>query len=206
MDLDNLHDDWKQAAPNLAALRGTNPYTVPEEYFAELEQKIASQCAIQPFLIADGLSVPEHYFDELPSRIEAAIYADTLKQEITADGFTVPAGYFNTLEQSVQNKIQPVSKGGKVRRLYQSWMSYAAAACITIATAAGIYFNYQQNTIEAQMAKIPEQEIINYLELHTDAGDITTIVNNIDPKADIFNSSETISDQELSDYLEQTAL
>ncbi|TZF81073.1 hypothetical protein FW774_19710 [Pedobacter sp. BS3] len=206
MDLDNLHDDWKQAAPNLAVLQGSNPYTVPEGYFAELEQKITSQCTIQPFLTDGGFSLPGNYFDELPSRIEAAIYADTLKQEITADGFAVPAGYFDTLERSVQNKIQPVSKHGKVRRLYQSWMSYAAAACITIATVAGIYFNYQQHSIEAQMAKIPEQEIINYLELHTDAGDITTIVNNIDPTADIFNSSEMISDQELSDYLEQTAL
>ena len=239
MDLTNRHEDWKDDAPNLAAMDVVNPFAVPDNYFENLKENITARVRIEPILSRNKFEVPDGYFDMLEERIASAIWLDKLREEVPLDGFNVPEGYFNSLSESLetritieqaetgsafivpegyfdqlQNKILAKTVGAnevqpeaKVRRLVSGWFKYAAAACITAVVATGVYLNSRHNksqSIEQQLAEIPEQEIVNYLQAYSSLGDGEVIAEHLEKTNNIPRTEDGFSKQEIEDYLEST--
>lgn len=205
MDLDKKHQDWEGEAPELAKMPVSNPFLVPKGYFEDLEETIHARIRLESLdLNKDpGFSVEAGYFESLPEKIEAAVALQQLKEEMTTEGFTVPAGYFEGLQDRISQKVQPQPK---VRKLYSGWMNYAAAATITLAVAFGFLMNSNSRNFSAKLSKVPEQEIVNYLQLYSDQMDSQVIVENMEPNNAFSDVSEDVSAQELKYYLEDTSL
>ncbi|EOR92501.1 hypothetical protein ADIARSV_4306 [Arcticibacter svalbardensis MN12-7] len=209
MDLDNMNEDWEEQAPGLAATGKRNPYTVPTDYFNEMQHQLSSRIKLESMYgtnSAEIFEVPDQYFEELEGHILTSIKAEQFKDNIKEDGFTVPEGYFNSLQASIQQKIanQPNKKEVKIRRLVPSWLSYAAAACLIISISTGLYFYQKQaSSIETKLAYMPDDAIIDYLLINSDSGDLPVIIDNLNSTSSV-NSELGIPDAEIEEYLEST--
>src|SRR6185437_7128528 len=96
-DMENK--DWLNEYPSLKQVGFTNPFTVPADYFDNLEGRIASYknlIELKNNLAGSGFAVPENYFEDLAAKIQSRVVVeDTLNVDDT--GFVVPANYFENL-------------------------------------------------------------------------------------------------------------
>ena len=158
----------------LADLPKAFPMTAPSGYFdqlpAQLLQKIhASEAreelaALSP-LLADmpknmPLSVPEGYFAQLSTGVMTAIAASATKPAtVTSEQLSIPAQ-------------TPVIRKMNTRR-YIKWA--VAASLIALVSVSTLLFvrenNHSANTLDNALANVSDQEIIEYLQAHTDAFD-----------------------------------
>ena len=204
MDLNEMNENWQEEAPTLAAVEKKNPFTVPEGYFAEMEEQVLSRITISEFDNNNSLFiVPEDYFQTLQERVGALSQLEQLK---APEAFSVPEGYFTNLEERIKSKLstdQTQESKPKVRRLFSSWSTYAAAASIIIAIGLGVYFgNKNTNSdIEAQIAALPAEEIVDYLQLYSDAGDAPIILESLGDEAPLTELGSEVSEQEIEQYL-----
>jgi len=208
MDLENTGTDWKDEAPLLAAMAKNDPFTVPDNYFSGLQEQIKSRCLIEDvrFNNEDEFTVPAGYFESLPSQIEGRISEVNLRGLVPADGFSVPSDYFGSLEQRILAKTA-VTNGSEeiiVRPLRSSWLRYAAAACITLAVGSALILNNRNNSFETQLGNLPDQEIVNYLEMHADMGDTPVIMESLSQNLNLTSIGNEISDAELEQYINTT--
>jgi hypothetical protein len=208
MDVNNMDEGWKEQSPLLRAAGKENPFSVPDGYFDDMQQQITSRIAIENISLSDSngrLAVPEGYFETLEDQIMSSIRVEKLKDLPKDGGFSVPEGYFDTLNDSIKQQVGLVDKpkDAKVRTLVPLWLKYAAAACIMIAASAGLYLFQKSDTIDKQLAYIPDEAIVDYLLVNSDAGDMPVIIDNINSTADISPEIE-LSDQEIEQYLETT--
>ncbi len=204
MDLNNRNGDWMKEAPKLAEIERTNPFTVPADYFETAQEQLRQRIAIgEGEVKSEGFNVPENYFDTLSGRIFSSVKANDLKQEIKESGFSVPEDYFKGLEEKIIRRTHLQSKENKkkVRRIFPLWLNYAAAACIAIFIGVGFFLNQQSNTIDSKLSKLPEDDIVSYLQIHSDTGDLPVIVENIDEQV-ISKTEQGLTDQEIKQYLE----
>jgi hypothetical protein len=121
---------------------------------------------------AKRFSVPENYFEQLNRDIQSRVAEEKLKALTKGTGFTVPDLYFEQLSGRIEARLLPAEakKTGKVVRLWRSdLMKYATAACFILA-AFGLYVNNmpdESTGIAVEMANeqylndIDEQEIID---------------------------------------------
>ena len=202
MDLNEMNENWQERAPTLAAMEKTNPFSVPDGYFEEMQQQLHSRIRIRQFDNNENVfKIPDDYFETLEDKLVSISKLEGLKENSHTEILPVPEGYFDTLEQRIKAKLEAEELNAaptKTKRLYSNWITYAAAACITAIISFGIYYNTQNNNIEAQMAKLPADEIVDYLQLYTDAGDAPMIINSID----ISEIGSEVSEQEIEQYLE----
>jgi hypothetical protein len=205
MEHKNKHED-EAVIKNLLSLAGRqDPFTVPVDYFENLPVQVIQRIRVEELAGQDGSSfpVPIGYFEELPGRIQSAVFAAELQEEVGTTGFNVPSGYFDTLADRIIAEVAPAKPAVKVRRL-NSWISYAAAACITVAVASALVFNQSRNLApEDHLANVPDQEIVNYLEEHSDSADGYFIKENIDDATGL-SVHDNLSQQEIERYLENT--
>jgi hypothetical protein len=205
MDLNEMNENWQEHAPTLAAMEKTNPFSVPDGYFEEMQQQLHSRIRISQLDDNETFfKVPDNYFETLEDKLKSISKLEELKGSSHSEMLSVPEGYFDTLEQRIKAKLGSEELNAvptKIRRLRSNWITYAAAACITAIISFGIYFNTQNNTIEAQMAKLPANEIVDYLQLYTDAGDAPMIINSIGAEVDISEIGSEASEQEIEQYL-----
>ncbi len=201
MDLEHT-GDFKKEAPQLAAIGKTNPFTVPPQYFNDLHERLNT--LVQLDLINDntGFIVPDEYFNNLPALLEKRIslVADQKESE-----FSVPEGYFNSLPGRIQSNL-PHKTDAKVIRL-RTWMQYVAAACITIAVGTGVLLNTkQESTVQVVgLSAIPDEEIINYLQIHSDETDTPAILELLEGNSgSLPDISAELSDKELQQYITAT--
>lgn len=175
-------ESWLETQKDLRA----NPFSVPEDYFVQLEEVTLFQVAHPPVQEHHaGLEVPQGYFESLENRIAERIAKDAeaqLRSQVEQDGYTVPNIYFETLEQRILHQIQPVGQPQEVQEQkaeqrgriirFPRWSKYAAAASIIVFAA--LFFNnrLQVDAEDTGLAGIPEQEIIQYLQVYTDSRDI----------------------------------
>jgi hypothetical protein len=207
MNFDNTDRNWMNDAPALAGVNKKNPFTVPDGYFNSLNEHLNALVSIEdPGSFQQVFDIPSNYFEQLPAEIETRILLDKLKSMVPEDGFTVPAKYFENLEKDIisqtsykESSIRSRETGAKLSRI-----SYAAAACVTLALGSILLLNLQSNSIDAQMKKIPDQEIINYLQLNTDVGDTPAIIENLGPANNPSEVSEDVSEAELEHYINTT--
>ncbi|HEY0056206.1 MAG TPA: hypothetical protein VGB63_12685 [Pedobacter sp.] len=206
MDLNEINENWQEEAPKLAAMEKNNPFLVPEGYFEEMQAQLHAQIFIHQFDKQQELfQVPDQYFDTLTDQISSRVKLEQLVGSKNEEVFSVPENYFENLEDKINAKIGITSqKQSKVRKLSSSWITYAAAACITAVLTFGIYNYRTSNTdnVENQIAQLPEEEIVNYLQLYSDAGDIPVIASNVEDVPEVSELLPEISDSEIEQYLQ----
>ena len=107
MKSDREKREWLDDYMSLKQVNPTNPFTVPEGYFNELEQNITSYIKLDEFKTQgtqQGFAVPENYFEELSSNIQSRIFVEEALN-IDTPGFAVPQDYFENLEQQIESRI-----------------------------------------------------------------------------------------------------
>lgn len=198
-----MNENWQKDAPTLAAMEKTNPFSVPENYFSEMASHVNARISIEQFDNSKALfEVPEDYFEELPERILSASRLPQIEQQDDSSLFTVPDGYFDKLRQNTLSKVRAQKRPAKVRQFFSSWVTYAAAACITAVVAVGVFrSNVEGENIEAKFADIPSDEIVNYLQLYSDVGDAPVILESLGEEAGLPSIGAELSDREIEEYL-----
>jgi hypothetical protein len=179
----DIAEELKEVVPGLN-LPATAPFTVPEGYFNTLPEQVMHHIKAAE---AAGMPVQEELAALSP------LLADIPRQQPRQ----VPQGYFAALPNQVMAAIAAQEKApAKVisitasRRRYMPW---AAAACIAGCLAIGALFLFRggavrsTNSLDAQLAAIPDQEIVDYLQMHSDAFDNDAIFSNV--------SSEDVVDE-----------
>lgn len=206
MDLNEMDEKWQEIAPTLAAMEKTNPFSVPDRYFNEMQQQLYSRLKVGQFDNEKPyFNVPDNYFDILESKITSVIQLEKLKPISESQEFSIPENYFDTLEKKIRTRIESEeikTSQPKIRQLLSSWVIYAAAASIVAIISFGLYFNNRSNNLEAQIAKLPADEIVDYLQLYSDVGDAPLIIKNLGTEFDISELSTDVIDQEIEQYLE----
>jgi hypothetical protein len=167
------------------------PFTAPAGYFEQLPAAILLQLRLQELRSGSAAAhlhpakVPPGYFESLPEAVMERIKAaetNPVRAELAAVSpflaaippqtpFTVPDGYFESLEIN-----RPALKVA-YRNRKRAWIKWTAAACLValIGGNALVFFannNNHNNTIEKQLEALNEQDIVNYLQTHTDPLDI----------------------------------
>ncbi|GAA0527051.1 hypothetical protein [Chitinophaga japonensis] len=170
---DIVHE-LKEIAPGLD-LPSAPPYRAPEGYFDALPEQVLQRVrttdagtgavqeeleALSPLLGSiprqQPLSVPQGYFEGLPGRILQGIAS-----------------------QEAPAKVVPI----RSRRRYLAWV--AAACFIGFLGLGALFLLRQQSTttgtrsLEMQLAGISDQEIIDYLQAHSDAFDNEAIISGV---------------------------
>lgn len=190
--------EWQKDAPVLASMSRLHPFTVPAGYFETLSEQVKAKALIESerFQVQDEFSLPEHYFDQLTQKINSRIAVEGVLSEIKGEGFTVPDGYFNSLSSSIQSKVTK-------KKSY--WFSYAAAACISMIIGSVIYLNLNSSGINRELSGVPDQEIINYLQLHSTVADNQYIIDHLSTE-ELQQVNNNISTGELELYINNTTL
>ncbi len=208
MEFNERDIDWQKDAPTLAGIGKSIPFTVPSGYFEDLSNNLNARIFIESLHVKEnnGFAVPESYFEELTSRIEASVRIENIRTNDVSGGFTIPDAYFDDLSSRISTRVQESTKRETpVRKLFTSWISYAAAACVTAMIATGIYLNTNSYNFDEQLAEVPDEEIINYLQAHSTAGDTPFIIENINPD-ELEKVTPEVTADELELYINSTTL
>ncbi len=171
-------------------------FTVPENYFEELNSVINSRITIEAALDKEGtgFDVPEDYFESLSTKIQSRIAVQESLSNST-EAFAVPQNYFDDLTDNILNKTvnQPdsekqetVKRKGIIRRMFApSAIKYATAACITLAVGGTIFLSQNNNAVKdhnhsflhQSLSAVPVDEIRNYLQQNIDPSDTRTLID-----------------------------
>lgn len=212
MERNDIHDEEHIQHPRIDTIGKDNPFSTPNGYFTKLSDQITGTIAIYNITAKaenGGLNVPQNYFTTLSDQIQTNITADQWSKTDSQQAFTVPDNYF---EQTKENIIKATSntaitESPKIKRMLPAFIKYAAAACILIISGLTLYNNVnKEDSLNDKLANVSEEAIVNYLISRSDTGDIPVILANSDEKAPITHPVDVISDKELSEYLDVTAL
>jgi len=206
MKLEDSNMEWEKDAPTLAAMKKVNPFVVPSEYFESLTDDINTRILLESarFESAEEFEIPANYFEKLPSRIVERIAIENIQLLVPSQGYSVPESYFTNLSERIQTKLaeqRPVRK----KNIFKSWISYSAAACITLVLSTAVYFNSTVYTIGRDLSEVPDQEIINYLQIHSNVNDNQFIIENLSEDG-LQQVSSDVSSQEIEQYINNTTL
>lgn len=193
----HISDELMQIAPGVN-WPAEVPFTVPADYFEHLPAAILQQIQLEDLRIEIAAdldhhrpSLPAGYFDDLPKTILQRIQAEeqpdfidvneeleTLSPLLAAMPkkvpFTVPAGYFESLRTSHSHEVPPLRTVHRNRTA--TWLKWTVAACLTafIGSSALLFVinnNNHHSNIEKQLEALDDQDIVNYLQTHTDPFD-----------------------------------
>lgn len=189
--------EWEQVAPGLH-LPDEVPFRVPEGYFAALPEQVMQRIrAAEDTEVAailgtlpktSPLTAPAPgYFSQLGSQVMQRIHQEeagnSLEEAREIDGilsglprnhpFTpAPPAYFETLGSQVMDRIRQ-EEGAKVvlMKPRRTWIKWAVAACTAgILATAGI-LRYSAGSDNGPLAKVSDQELVDYLQSHNDEFD-----------------------------------
>jgi hypothetical protein len=205
MDLNEINENWQNEVPKLAAMERNNPFLVPEGYFEEMHKQVQAQISIHQLDKQQNFfQVSDDYFDSLTDQIISRVKLEELLTSADEEVFSLRENYFENLEDKINAKIGiTAQEPSRVRKLASSWTTYAAAACITAVLTFGIYTYRTSNTdnIQSQIAQLPEEDIVNYLQLYSDAGDAPVIASSVENVPEVSELLPEISDSEIEKYL-----
>jgi hypothetical protein len=106
MTSDMENREWLNDYEILKQVNTTNPFTVPNGYFDELNTHILSAVKLDELkntISPDCFTVPDGYFKTLGEHIQSRIAVEEFLAE--EHGFTVPENYFEDLNSNVQSRI-----------------------------------------------------------------------------------------------------
>lgn len=231
--------EWEQIAPGLH-LPGEAPFRVPEGYFAALPEQVMQRIrAAEDAEVADILgTLPKAgpltapapgYFSQLGTRVMQRIHLEeastSLEEARDIDGilaglprnhpFTpAPPAYFETLGSQVMDRIQR-EEGAKVVPMQprRTWVKWAVAACTAgILATAGILRYSTSSDNAGPLAKVSDQELVDYLQSHNDDFDNDAIYASVSnttatPEQEITQPGvqlDDVSTDDLNQYIETT--
>ncbi|PWV54412.1 hypothetical protein [Chitinophaga sp. S165] len=175
--LQNITGATEQAQPAieempsiLADMPKAFPMSAPAGYFDQLSAAVMARIAD-----ADRPTIPATEAGE-----ELAILSPFLAQMPKTMPFSVPAGYFDQLSATVMANMPAISAPAAkpvIRRMdARRYFKWAVAAClIALVSVSTLLFtreNYHAaSAMEKNLANVSDQEIMEYLQAHTDAFD-----------------------------------
>ncbi|HEV3249813.1 MAG TPA: hypothetical protein VGZ71_02605 [Puia sp.] len=209
------------------------PFSVPGNYFETFAEKMMNRIHAEeadsaareleilspllsgmdkkiPFLVPAGYF--EDFADSTADRImdRSSPFLDNLKEK---KSYEVPAGYFEELPEKIMRRIKEPRQQAKVIPIRKSgsWLKYAVAAAVAGAIVTGgiLVFNPRGanppgETVNSALAKVSDDEILNYLDLHnvpfTDSVNVTAALDPSENEAkDLLGD---VSDEALQQYLD----
>ncbi|NLR61710.1 hypothetical protein HGH93_26645 [Chitinophaga polysaccharea] len=189
--LTNIQNELMQIAPGVN-WPAKAPFAVPAGYFEQLPAAIIMQIQLEELrsVMPAPQDIPIGYFNALPATILQLIKAkeninpvqtelETLSPFLATiprkDTLSVPDDYFASLQPG--RHIPVVSPIRVVHRnKVSTWMKWTVAACLTlfIGSSAILFIvnnNYHNTSIEKQLEDLNDQDIVQYLQTHTDSFD-----------------------------------
>jgi len=151
--------EWENEAPQLAKLKKSNPFTVPENYFGELEERIHQSVFMSSLekTANAGFTTPPNYFENLSEQIISQAQLSTLVNE-QQQGFNVPDGYFDQLQQHISAKTIGAKK--TVKLWHQPLFKYAVAACLVVASTTGWFANKQYQSHQLRKTELAKEQLL----------------------------------------------
>ena len=207
MKIENSDKDWLKEAPTLAKISRENPFTVPSAYFESLNKNLNTLAKLENarFENEDEFNLPENYFNQLAGRIEDRIAIDTIQNLAPADGFKVPDAYFSSLAERINSRIDEKQAPAKLKEMFPSWIRYSAAASIVFVIGIIFYFNSSSYVFNKQLSKVPDQDIINYLQFHSTVNDNQYLIEHITEDG-LQQVSADVSEEDIEQYINSTTL
>ncbi|MEO6520497.1 MAG: hypothetical protein ABIN91_02395 [Mucilaginibacter sp.] len=106
MSNERENKEWLNEYPALSKVSPANAFTVPDNYFEEMEGRIMDEIRLLKFKETnpqDGFKIPENYFDDLTQNIQSRIAIEEILS--TDKGFKVPENYFDELTNNIQSRV-----------------------------------------------------------------------------------------------------
>lgn len=181
-------EELAHLSPLLAGISKQLPYTVPADYFTNLDPGIA-------------------FYEEMSAEEELEQLSPLLGGLSKKNPFTVPEGYF---EKPLSPVIEKKEEAPVVRMAPRTWFKYAIAASVTaiVALSAVLWLNQKSTPgankqpyawVEKNMKKVSTEDISKFVELADETS--TDVVKADVPNADIQNLLKNVSDKEIQDFL-----
>ena len=207
MKTENSDKDWLKEAPTLAKISRENPFAVPSSYFESLNENLNTLAKLESvrFENEDEFSLPENYFNQLTERIEDRIAIEVIHNLAPAEGFKVPDSYFTSLTERINSRIEEKKALAKVKEMFPPWMRYSAAASVVFVIGIFFYFNSSSYVFNQQLSKVPDQDIINYLQFHTTVNDNQYLIEHITEDG-LQQVSADVSEEDIEQYINSTTL
>lgn len=204
---DNAEDELENLSPVLHNLPQQNLFTVPDGYFDNFSAAVLSKI--------DTVDNANAELIELSSELLAVKNINV---------FTVPEQYFESFSGRVMQAVQPVkAKLVTMHRRTTGFIRYAVAAAFTGVMALGVYqFAGKDNSsktalpgfyadakeikdVDAELAKVSDDDIINYLQANGENIDAQTVVSNIASENELPAQEDYLTDDKALDkFLDNT--
>ena len=195
MNIKDEHMDWEKEASHLASLSRSTPYSVPDNYFDDLQARINQSVFVAGLMQKEkqGFAVPQNYFENLSEQIESKIAVEHIKSLVKEEGFKTPVNYFEKLNTAILDQTINASSKTKTISLWRSDLAkYAAAACFVIATATGLYFNQKSSVLPALTADMASEQMLYDI-------DESVIIEHLQENENL--NTSLASDTEIENYI-----
>jgi hypothetical protein len=192
----------------LADMPKAFPMSAPAGYFDQLSAAVMARIAD-----ADRTAVPA-----TAAREELAALSPFLAEMPKTMPFSVPAGYFDRLSTTMMAGMTDVSAPAAtpvIRRMNaRRYFKWAAAACliamVSVSTLLFTRENYHAaNAMEKNLANVSDQEIMEYLQSHTDAFDreeLASYAPSVEESNGIPDEVDELPAEAIQHYLDNTGL
>lgn len=164
----------------------TNPFLVKSDYFDNLHAQILSNVRLADLKKDDVFKTPADYFQQLEEQV---LSQATLPRK-DSQTFGVPNNYFENLESNILAAIKNPKEDKKIRSIFSQHIFRYAAAILFICTIGLAFYlgiNTKKTNINHEIAKLPDQEIIDYLNTYSDSNDMQFILENTDDLSTLEN-------------------
>ncbi|RXK83501.1 hypothetical protein ESB13_15525 [Filimonas effusa] len=189
------------------AQQGT--YTIPDHYFQDLPTAILAQLKANPGNISSPVETAEDH---------ALIDNALLARVGNGHTYSVPQGYFEELPALLLTKASGKERPKVIslRSVTRRWMPYATAAALSGFMVLGAfifsgdnaqqsssqyYGNFNSIDVKKGVSDLSESEIAGYLNTHPAVYDLRNSTTR-PVEADIQRSIKHISEEEITDYLQ----
>ena len=170
---DEIQSELESLGSMLASLPRTNVYLIPEGYFNKFPETLMT-------FMSSGKGSWEHG-NKKP--------------------FAVPEGYFDSMPEALLQRVKSErKKQGKVISLspvLRRYLAGAAAVLLLLAGGGGLYRHYGHNSLEQQIAKLPEAAVSEYV-LQT-SSDLNQVV-----ATNTASLPDYLTEEEISQFLDET--
>ncbi len=216
-EINNILQELKDINSPLAAISRSMPYSLPADYFNNLENDILAnihlaQAPIIHFSKEMPFEVPENYFASFETHIQKRI--SEIEETVlpnTILPYAVPANYFDNLPSQILSKAkasgQPVVKTTTIPLGREIWkqVRWAAAAILILGIGLGSSKMFIQPRPISQglsVSQLSKTEITNYVETNIDDFDTDLIVDNLS-STDINILTGQLDEKEITEYLDE---
>jgi hypothetical protein len=151
----------------------------------------------------EEFKLPENYFNQLAGKIEDRKAIVAIQNLTPSEGFKVPDAYFTSLSERINLKIEEKKSPAKLKNMFQSWIRYSAAASLVFVIGISLYFNSSSYVFKQQLSKVPDQDIINYLQFNSTVNDNQFLIENI-TEGGLEQVSNDVSEEDIEAYINST--